>query len=426
MNFERAARAQKRVVVTGLGIVSSVGNNLSECWNSVVNGKSGIANITKFNTENFGVKFAGEVKNFNADEFIQKKEQKKMGIFTHYAMASSQMALKQSGILDLPEDDKNKIFANTGCFIGVGMGGLPEIEEQHQKLLEKGPGRISPFFIPVVITNLASGQVSINYGLKGPNYCITSACASGAHAIGEAYNYIRSSICDVMVAGGSESTVCPLAIGGFESMRALSSRNDSPETASRPYDKDRDGFVLAEGCGILVLESLEHAVKRNANIICEVTGYGCSSDAFHMTAPSCDGSGAQRSMEMAIKDSGLHPSEINYINAHGTSTPVGDGLETLAIKNTFKDHAKKIWVSSTKSMTGHALGAAGAIESIFSIQSLVTQTAPPTINLENPSEDCDLDYVPKSAREGKINHVLNNSFGFGGTNASLIFSKLLK
>jgi 3-oxoacyl-[acyl-carrier-protein] synthase II len=311
-----------------------------------------------------------------------------------------------------------------GCIIGVGIGGLPAIEEQSAKLLIRGPGRISPFFIPMVITNLAAGQVSIAHGLQGPNYSVTSACASGVHSIGEATNYIRNGWMDVMVAGGAESTVCPLAIGGFAAMRALSTRNEAPEKASRPWDKDRDGFVLAEGAAILILESLEHAERRGANILCEVTGYGVSADAYHMTSPAPGGTGGYAAMSMAIMDAGLKPSDIQYVNAHGTSTPMGDGLESAAIKKLMGTHSKDIWVSSTKSMTGHALGAAGAIESAFCVMAIKDQVAPPTINLENPSEDCDLDYIPNEARYGKIENVLNNSFGFGGTNACLVVSKI--
>ncbi|MFS4459930.1 beta-ketoacyl-ACP synthase II [Bdellovibrio sp. HCB2-146] len=417
--LERPSKPQKRVVVTGVGAVTPLGNTIEESWAAAIKGQSGIAKITKFDTTGFDVTFAGEVKNFNSDLYVDKKEQKKMDLFIHYAMAASKMALDMAK-LELTEEVKNK----TGVIIGVGMGGLPIIEEQVMKMKEKGPGRISPFFIPSVITNLAAGQVSIAYGLKGPNYSVTSACASGVHSIGEAVRYIRDGVCDAMLAGGAESTVCPMAIGGFASMRALSTRNDAPEKASRPWDKDRDGFVLAEGAAVLCIESLEHAEKRGANIICEITGYGVSSDAYHMTSPAPEGAGAFMAMEQCLRDSGLKASDIQYVNAHGTSTPVGDGLESAAIKRLMGDHAKKVWVSSTKSMMGHSLGAAGAIESAFCIMALKDQIVPPTINLENPSEDCDLDYVPNKARDGKIENVLNNSFGFGGTNACMIFSKL--
>jgi 3-oxoacyl-[acyl-carrier-protein] synthase II len=416
--FERPSKSQKRVVVTGVGAVTPLGNTIEDSWSAALQGKSGIAKITKFETTGFDVTFAGEVKGFNPDLYIEKKEQKKMGEFIHFAIAASKMAMKMAK-LELSEDEKNK----AGVIVGVGIGGLGIIEEMALKIKEKGPSRVGPFFIPSVITNLAAGQVSIALGLRGPNYSVTSACASGVHSIGDAVRYIREGVTDVMLAGGAESTVCGLAIGGFAAMRALSTRNDAPEKASRPWDKDRDGFVLSEGAAVLVLESLEHAVKRGANILCEVTGYGVSSDAYHMTSPAPEGAGGYAAMEMAVRDAGLQASDINYINAHGTSTPMGDGLESFAIKKLMGDHAKKVWVSSTKSMTGHALGAAGAIESAFCVMAVRDQIAPPTINLENPSEDCDLDYIPHHARKGTLNHVLNNSFGFGGTNACLIFSK---
>ncbi|MFN7728593.1 MAG: beta-ketoacyl-ACP synthase II [Bdellovibrio sp.] len=417
--YTKPAREPKRVVVTGVGAMTPLGLNLDESWKAAIAGKSGIASITKFDTTGFDVTFAGEIKNFNADAFVPKKEQKKMDLFIQYAIACTQMALENAKLQMTPE-----IGERTGCLIGVGMGGLPMIEEQMRKFFEKGPSRLSPFFIPAVITNLASGQVSILFGLKGPNYSITSACASGAHSIGDSAKYIANGHCDVMIAGGSESTVCALGVGGFAAMRALSNRNDSPEKASRPFDKDRDGFVLAEGAAILVLESLEHAEKRGAPILCEVSGYGVSSDAYHMTSPAPEHAGAQKAIRMALQDSGLKLEDIAYVNAHGTSTPVGDQLESIAIERVFGDHAKKMWVSSTKSMMGHALGAAGAIESAFCIMALRDQVVPPTINLDNPDPDCRLDFVPFEARSGKLSHVLNNSFGFGGTNACVIFSKL--
>lgn len=417
--YSRGSREQKRVVITGIGAVTPLGLTLEDSWQTALKGQSGIAKITKFNTEGFDVTFGGEVKGFNPDLYIPKKEQKKMDTFIHYALASTKMALDMAKLTISPE-----IGEKTGALIGVGMGGLPAIEEQHQKLMERGPGRITPFFIPMVISNMAAGQVSIQYGLKGPNYAITSACASGAHAIGDATQYIRNGICDVMVAGGSEATVCPMAIGGFAAMKALSTRNDAPEKASRPFDKDRDGFVLAEGGAIFILESLEHAERRGAPILCEITGYGVSSDAHHMTTPAPEGAGAARAMRMAVKDSGIALDQFQYINAHGTSTPAGDELESQAIKSVFGTHASKLWVSSTKSMMGHALGAAGAIEAAFCAMVIRDQIVPPTINLENPGEGCDLDYVPNTARTGKIQNVVNDSFGFGGTNACLVFSKL--
>lgn len=418
-NWTRGTRERRRVVVTGVGAITPLGLNLEDSWKAALAGRSGIAPITKFNAEGFDVKFAGEVKGFNPDAYVPKKEQKKMDTFIHYSLATAQMAVEMSKLTITPE-----LGARAGAIIGVGMGGLPAIEEQFMKLQEKGPGRLSPFFIPMVITNLAAGQVSIVHGLKGPNYSVTSACASGAHSLGEAAKYIQDGICDVMIAGGSESTVCPMAIGGFAAMRALSTRNDAPERASRPFDKDRDGFVLAEGAAMFVLESLEHAEKRGAPILCELTGYGVSSDAYHMTSPAPEGAGGAAAMRMALADSGLRPEDIQYVNAHGTSTPMGDELESTAVKSVLGEQARKVWVSSTKSMTGHALGAAGSIESAFCVMAIRDQIVPPTINLENPGEGCDLDYVPHQARDGKIRNVLNNSFGFGGTNSSLIFSKL--
>jgi 3-oxoacyl-[acyl-carrier-protein] synthase II len=414
----RSAKPQRRVVVTGIGAVTPLGLTLQETWAAALAGTSGIAKITRFPTEGYDVSIAGEVKGFNPDLYIPKKEQKKMDFFIQYSMACAKMAIEDAKLEITPE-----LGEKTGVIIGVGIGGLPSIEEQHSRLLEKGPGRISPFFIPMVITNLAAGQVSIQYGFKGPNYSVTSACATGAHSIGEATKYIRDGDCEVMLAGGAESTVCPLAVGGFAAMKALSTRNEDPTRASRPFDKDRDGFVLAEGAAILVLESLEHAQKRGANIICEVTGYGVSSDAYHMTNPAPQGAGGAMAIRRALKDASLRPEDIQYLNAHGTSTPVGDGLETAGIKSVFGDHSKKLWISSTKSMTGHTLGAAGAIESAFCAMAIKDQIVPPTINLENPSEDCDLDYVPRQARDGKILNVVNNSFGFGGTNACLVLSR---
>ncbi|MGZ3780581.1 MAG: beta-ketoacyl-ACP synthase II [Pseudobdellovibrionaceae bacterium] len=416
--FERPSKPQKRVVVTGVGAVTPLGLNIEESWSNALRGQSGIAKITKFDTTGFDVTFAGEVKGFNPDLYIEKKEQKKMDVFIHYSIAASKMAIEMAQ-LELTEEIKNK----AGVIIGVGIGGLATIEENTLKMKEKGPGRISPFFIPSVITNLAAGQVSIAFGLKGPNYSVTSACASGIHSIGDAVRYIREGTTEVMLAGGAESTICGLAVGGFAAMRALSTRNSAPEKASRPFDKNRDGFVLAEGAAVLCLESLEHAEKRGAKILCEIVGYGTSSDAYHMTSPAPEGAGGYMAMSAAVRDAALQPSDISYINAHGTSTPVGDGLETAAIKKLLGDHAKKVWISSTKSMMGHSLGAAGAIESAFCIMTLRDQIAPPTINLDNPSDDCDLDYIPNKAREGKIENVLNNSFGFGGTNGCLVFSR---
>ena len=406
------------MVITGIGAVSPLGNTLQDTWTSALSGRSGIASITKFDATQFDVRFAGEVKKFSAEAYIEKKEHKKMDLFIQYAIATSKMAFDHSG-LKITEANTQR----TGVFIGSGLGGLPYIEEQHSRLIEKGPSRVSPFFIPSSIANLAPGWVSILFGIKGPNFTVTSACASGVHSIGEAYNYIRFGLCDQMVAGGTESTVSPMAVAGFSNMRALSTRNEAPQEASRPWDRDRDGFVLGEGAATFILESLEAAVKRGAPILCEISGYGASSDAYHITSPDPNGAGFVSAMQTALNDASLNPDEIQYINAHGTSTPMGDPLESNAIKKVLKDHSKKVWISSTKSMTGHLLGAAGAIESAFSVMSIIDQKVPPTINLKNPSPECDLDYVPNVAREGKIKHVLNNSFGFGGTNSCLIFSK---
>lgn len=418
--YQRPVRApERRVVVTGMGMITPLGLSVDESWTNAVAGRSGIDTITQFDASNFDVKFAGEVKNFDPNLYIEKKEQKKMDRFIHLTMGSADMAIKDSGL-----SFDEKLSARTGALVGVGIGGLSGIETQHKTLLERGPGRISPFFIPMVITNMAAGQISIKYGLRGPNYSVTSACASGAHSIGEASLYIRRGLCDVMVAGGAEAAVCPMAIGGFAAMKALSTRNDQPKMASRPFDRDRDGFVLSEAAAVLVLEDYEHAARRGAKIYAEVRGYGTTSDAFHMTNPAPGGTGGAEAMRLALRDGEINPEQVQYINAHGTSTPVGDGLETQAIKSIFRDHARKIWVSSTKSMMGHSLGAAGAVESVLSIMALRTNIAPPTINLENPSADCDLDYVPHKARDGKFQYVVNNSFGFGGTNASLLFSKV--
>jgi 3-oxoacyl-[acyl-carrier-protein] synthase II len=418
--YVRPPRApDRRVVVTGMGMLTPIGLTVEESWKNAVAGVSGIDSIAGFDASAFDVRFAGEVKGFDASAWIEKKEQKKMDRFIQLSLAAAEMAIRDSGI----EFDEATLL-RTGAIVGVGIGGLPGIEATHKVLLERGPFRITPFFIPMVISNLAAGQITIKYGFKGPNYSVTSACATGAHSIGESAGYIRRGICDVMIAGGAESTVSPLAIGGFSAMRALSTRNEQPKMASRPFDKDRDGFVLSEGAGILVLEDYERAARRGARIYGEVSGYGVSSDAHHMTNPAPGGSGAALAIKMALQDAGLNPEEVQYVNAHGTSTPVGDELETQALHRVFGDHAKRLWVSSTKSMMGHSLGAAGAIESVFSICTLRENIAPPTINLENPSDGCDLDYVPATARDGKFANVLNNSFGFGGTNASLVFSRI--
>ncbi|MBY0384584.1 beta-ketoacyl-ACP synthase II [bacterium] len=404
-----------------MGMISPLGLTVQENWTNVTSGVSGVGPITQFNCEKFDVKIAAEVKGFDPSVVIEKKEQKKMDRFTQFAIYSAHQAIVDSGL----DFASNEILrARTGAVVGVGIGGLSSIEEQNEIFLNRGPGRITPFFIPLVITNMASGHISIRYGLRGPNFSVTSACASGVHSVGEAAKYIQSGTCDVMIAGGVEAAVTPLAVAGFSSMRALSSRNDEPTKASRPFDRNRDGFVLAEGGAVMILEDYEHASRRGAKIYAELTGYGVSSDAYHMTSPPPDGAGAAMAMRMALKSAQLTPEKISYINAHGTSTPTGDGIESTAIKFVFGDHAKKLWVSSTKSMTGHALGGAGALESVYSLLTLKNQIAPPTINLESPSDDCDLDYVPNHARDGKFEHVLNNSFGFGGTNACVIFSKI--
>ncbi len=419
MNQSRP-NGKRRVVVTGLGAVTPLGLTARETFENALKGVSGIAPITRFDASQFDVRFAGEVKGFNPDPFINKKDQKKMDRFLHFSAAAAQMAIQDCGL-----EWTDELRERTGTFVGCGIGGLPGIEDTHTVLLNRGPSRISPFFIPQVISNLAAGHISIQYGFRGPNFAIVSACATGCHSIGEAVRYIRDGLCDVMIAGGTESAVCPLGIGGFAAMKALSTRNEAPEAASRPWDKDRDGFVLSEGAAVIILEDYESAKKRGARIYAEVSGYGVSSDAYHMTNPAPGGAGAARAMMLAIADAGVNPTDIGYINAHGTSTPAGDVAESDAIKSALgTDAAKKCWVSSTKSMTGHTLGAAGAIESVLSILTLQTGSVPPTINLDSPSPDCDLDYVPHTARERKLNHVLNNSFGFGGTNACLLFSRI--
>ena len=417
--FVRSRNPERRVVVTGMSLISPLGLNVTESWRGLCEGRSGIGAITHFDASAYDCRIAGEVKGFNTDDFVAKKEQKKMDRFIHLSLAATKMALDDAN-LSLSDDEKTRV----GTVIGVGMGGLPVIEKQYDMLRERGPGRVSPFFIPAVITNLASGQVSIAHGFKGPNYSVTSACASGAHAIGEAADFIRSGRCDVMVAGGAEAVVTPMAIAGFASMRAMSTRNDNPTAASRPWDRDRDGFVLSEGAAIVTLEDYEYASRRGARIYGELLGYGSSSDAHHMTTPAPGGRGAAESMRYCLEDARVRPEQIQYINAHGTSTPAGDELETEAIKAVFGDYARGLWVSSTKSMIGHTLGAAGAVESVICLKAMQTNVVPPTINLDNPSDDCDLDYVPKTAREKRLDYVLNNSFGFGGTNCSLLFGRV--
>jgi 3-oxoacyl-[acyl-carrier-protein] synthase II len=409
---------KRRVVVTGLGLVTPNGNDVPTTWASLKRGESGADYIKKFDTEKFDVKFACEVKNFSAEDFLEKKEARRMGAFTHFAIAASDEAVRDSGLVI---DDSNSEMV--GTYISSGIGDFWAIEREHEKLLNSGPGRVSPFFIVSAIVNLASGNVSIRHGAKGPNSATATACSAGAHAIGDSFRLIERGDADAMICGGAESAITPMSVAGFDSMRALSRRNNEPTRASRPFDAERDGFVIGEGAGILILEELEFAKKRGARIYAEIVGYGMSGDAFHVTMPDETGSGAIRVMNRAIKDAGITPEQIGYINAHGTSTPYNDKFETLAIKKVFGDHAYKLAVSSTKSMTGHALGAAGGIEAVISILSLKENQLMPTINYENPDPDCDLDYVPNEPRNAEVEYVLSNSFGFGGTNACLIFKR---
>lgn len=409
----------RRVVVTGVGVVSPLGTGNRKNWDALVAGKSGIDRITRFDVSDFPVQIAGEVKDFNPEEFIDKKEIKKMDLFIQYAMGAAHFAVEDAGIVI---DDSNA--ERVGVLVGAGLGGLPTIERYHTALLEGGVKKISPFFIPMLIINLAPGHISIKYGAKGPNVSSVSACATATHSIGDAYQIIRRGDADAMIAGGTESTVTPLAIGGFAVMKALSDRNSDPQAASRPFEKNRDGFVLGEGAGIVILEEYEIARKRGAKIYAEIVGYGLTGDAYHLTAPAPGGEGAARCMRMALSNAGVNASEVTYINAHGTSTPMNDLYETMAIKTVFGDHAKKLMVSSTKSMTGHALGAAGGLEAVFTLMAMDKGVVPPTINYHEPDPECDLDYVPNTARESAISCALSNNFGFGGTNATLLFKKL--
>ena len=409
---------ERRVVVTGVGLVSSLGLGNQENWDGLLSGQSGIRTITHFDPTEFASTIAGEVPNFDPLQFVSKKDVKKMDVFIQYAIAASEFAL-----LDANLSTNGELGIETGVFLASGIGGFGTIEREHRALLKGGPRKISPFFIPSAIINLAAGQVSIRFGAKGPNSATATACAASAHAIGDALQIIRRGGAEVMIAGGSEAAITPMGVGGFASMRALSTRNDDPQKASRPFDLDRDGFIIGEGSGVVILEELEHAQARGAQIYCELVGYGMSADAHHMTAPAEDGAGAVRVMESAIKDAGIIPSEIQYVNAHGTSTPYNDRIETLAIKKCFGEHAQKLAISSTKSMTGHLLGAAGGLEAGISALAVRHQIVPPTINLENPDPECDLDYVPNEKRTLSINYALSNSFGFGGTNASLIFKR---
>jgi 3-oxoacyl-[acyl-carrier-protein] synthase II len=409
---------KKRVVITGMGTISSIGNNLETFWNNLQAGVSGTDTISKFDASDISSQVAAEVKDFDPSAFIDRKEVKRMDPFVQYAIAAAGMAIEHSK-LDLDQIDKTR----AGVLVGSGMGGLQTLEAQHKILLEKGPKRVSPFFIPMQIINLASGQISIRHGFQGANFSVVTACATGAHAAGEALRWIQRGEMDIMLVGGTEAAITKLAVAGFANMKALSTRNDDPTRASRPFDKDRDGFVIGEGSGVLILESLDHALARNAEIYAELIGYATTGDAYHITSPDPEGKGVSRCMQNALNDAEIAPSEIDYINAHGTSTPFNDKFETVAIKNVFNNHAHQVAISSTKSMIGHCLGAAGALELITTILAVKHDLAPPTINYETPDPDCDLDYVPNTARDLKINIALSNSFGFGGTNAALVVKK---
>jgi 3-oxoacyl-[acyl-carrier-protein] synthase II len=408
----------RRVVVTGLGLITPLGIGVEKSWGGLLQGRSGVRRITQFDASLFATKIAGEVDGFNPEDYIEPKEVKKMDRFIHFGVAASTMAIEDSG---LKIDEQNA--ARVGVYVGSGMGGLPAIEHYHKILLEKGPRRITPFFIPMLIINLAAGQISIKFGAKGPNSAPATACATGSHAIGDAFKVVQRGDADAMIAGGTESCITSMGIGGFNAMKALSTRNDEPERASRPFDRDRDGFIMGEGSGIMIIEELGHALARNAKIYAEIAGYGLTGDAYHITSPAPGGEGAARCMAMALKDAGMGPSGVDYINAHGTSTKYGDELETAAIKTVFGDHAYKVAVSSTKSMTGHLLGAAGGVEAVICALSIHHGMVPPTINLDNPDPECDLDYVPNTSRKVDIRAALSNSFGFGGTNACLLFKK---
>ncbi len=409
---------ERRVVITGLGMVSPLAIGTQENWRALTQGRSGIGPITRFDTTDYACKIAGELKGFNPEDWVARKDVKKMDLFILYALAASELALRDGGFQVSPAEADR-----VGVFIGSGIGGLPSIERQHAALLKEGPRRISPFFIVGLIVNMASGQVSIRFGAKGPNQASCTACATGSHAIGDAFEIIKRNDADVMIAGGAEGVITPLCVGGFAAMRALSTRNDDPPTASRPFDKDRDGFVIGEGAGIVLLEELGHALKRGARIYAEVAGYGLSGDAYHVSAPSEDGDGPIRVMRSAIRDAGVDPSVIDYVNAHGTSTPQGDVVETRALRVLFGERARRVAISSTKSMTGHLLGGAGGLETAITALAVHDDLVPPTINYTTPDPECDLDYVPNEARRMRVNYALNNSFGFGGTNAALVLKK---
>jgi 3-oxoacyl-[acyl-carrier-protein] synthase II len=409
---------KKRVVVTGVGMITPLGIGVEDTWDSLIAGKPGIGRITHFDSSNFPTQIAGEVKGFNPEDYIESKEIKKMDRFIHFAIAAAKMAINDSG-LKITASNAEKV----GVIVGSGIGGLHAIEHYHSVFLEKGPRRISPFFIPMLIINLASGQISIKFGAKGPNSAVATACATGSHSIGDAYKIIQRGDADAMIAGGTEAVITPLGIGGFNAMKTLSTRNDEPGKASRPFDIDRDGFVMGEGSGIVILESLESAIDRGARIYAEIVGYGMTADAYHITSPAPGGEGAARCMQMTLKDGSVDPSEVDYINAHGTSTKYGDEIETNAIKTVFREHSYKVAISSTKSMIGHLLGAAGGVEAVITILSIYNDIITPTINLDKSDPECDLDYVPYKSRKMTVNYALTNSFGFGGTNACLLFKK---
>jgi 3-oxoacyl-[acyl-carrier-protein] synthase II len=412
---------KRRVVVTGVGMITPVGLDTEKTWEGLINGKSGIGPITQFDDKTIPTQIAGEIHGFDPATYIDAKEIKKMDRFIHLAIAASQMAMDDSGLKITPENAER-----VGVIVSAGMGGLPAIEKYHKIYLERGIRKVTPFFIPMLIINESSGMISIRYGAKGPNICVVTACATGTHSIGDAFKWIQRGDADAMIAGGTESCICPTGVGGFNAMKALSTRNDEPQRASRPFDIDRDGFIMGEGSGVVILEEMESAVKRGARIHAEIIGYGASGDAYHITSPAPNGEGAARCMKMAIKDAGIAPTELGYINAHGTSTKFGDENESMAIKTVFGDHAYKLAVSSTKSMTGHLLGAAGGVEAVISILAMERGILPPTINLENPDPECDLDYIPNKARQAQPDAVMSNSFGFGGTNACLVFKKFRK
>jgi 3-oxoacyl-[acyl-carrier-protein] synthase II len=410
--------SKRRVVITGVGMITPLGVTADESWAGLMEGRPGIRKITQFDASAFPTQIAGEVIGFNPEDYIELKEIKKMDRFIHFALAAATMALRDSGLQITGEN-----AGRTGVIVGSGMGGLHAIEHYHSVYLEKGPKRISPFFIPMLIINLASGQISIKFGAKGPNSAVATACATGSHSIGDAFKIIQRGDADFMIAGGTEAVITPLGIGGFNAMKTLSMRNQEPEKASRPFDIDRDGFIMGEGAGILILENIESAIERGARIYAELAGYGMTADAYHITSPSPGGEGAARCMECALADAGIHPSEIRYINAHGTSTKYGDELETNAIKTVFGEHAYKLCISSTKSMMGHLLGAAGGVEAVITALSIYQDCVPPTINLDTPDPECDLDYVPHTLRKMSVDYALTNSFGFGGTNACLVLKK---